>query len=324
LRHFFVLLLMCLTPLAAHAQLELKLSHFGADEHPANIAAKQLAARVAQRTGGKVQIRIYPNNQLGNPPEVLEQVMLGAVDMSLSGHDQLGKYVPKFDAISTPFAFKDYAAADKLIDGDFRKWVEHDLEAKGMVYLSAWEWGFRQLTNSRRPILKPEDARGLKIRTPPAFAYQSFVEAIGATVQTIQFPELVMAMKTGVVDGQENPVSVIYNLRLNESQKYMSLLNYTYSSMTHVISRQAWDKLSTEQKTILREESAAAGKLMRKLVREEETRQIADLRSLGMRIDQPDTAPFRAVMKPAYDKMRLKIGTRNFEEFMDLLKRNSD
>ncbi|GAB4059775.1 TRAP transporter substrate-binding protein [Uliginosibacterium sediminicola] len=323
MRQFFVLLLMCLTPLA-HAQLELKLSHFGSDEHPANIAAKQLAARVAQRSGGKVLVRIYPNNQLGNPPEVLEQVMLGAVDMSLSGHDQLGKYVPKFDAISTPFAFKDYAAADKLIDGDFRKWVEKDLEAKGMVYLSAWEWGFRQLTNSRRPILKPEDARGLKIRTPPAFAYQAFVEAIGATVQTIQFPELVMAMKTGVVDGQENPVSVIYNLRLNESQKYMSLLNYTYSSMTHVISRQAWDKLSAEQKTILREESAAAGKLMRKLVREEETRQIADLRSLGMRIDQPDTAPFRAVMKPAYDKMRIKIGTRNFEEFMDLLKRNGD
>jgi tripartite ATP-independent transporter DctP family solute receptor len=317
----WLVLLAAVAP-CAWAQVELKLGHFGAEDHPAQIAAKQYAANVEARTGGKVKIRIYPNNQLGNPPEVLEQAVLGAIDMSLSGQDQLAKYVPKFDAVSTPFAFKDYATADRIIDGDFKKWVEKDLEAKGLVYLSAWEWGFRQVTNSKRPILKPDDLRGLKIRTPPAFAYQAFIEACGGTAVTIQFNELVMAMKTGVVDGQENPIAVIYNLKLYESQKYISIVNYTYSSMTNVISKSVWNKLTAEQQTVLREESEAAGRLMRKLVRDDEARQIADMKKLGIQIDTPDLAPFRAAMPPAYEKVKVKIGAQNFAEFMDIVKKN--
>lgn len=317
----FLMMLAFGTPYAS-AQVELKLGHFGAEDHPAQTAAKQFATNVEKRTGGKVRIKIFPNNQLGNPPEVLEQAVLGAIDMSLSGQDQLAKYVPKFDAVSTPFAFKDYATADKIIDGDFKKWVAKDLEAKGLVYLSAWEWGFRQVTNSKRPILKPEDMKGLKIRTPPAFAYQAFVEACGGLVQTIGFSELVMAMKTGVVDGQENPISVIYTLKLYESQKYLSILNYTYSSMTHVVSKKAWGKLTPDQQKIIQEESDSAGKLMRHLVRDQESSQLAELKKLGVRVDTPNLAAFKAVMPPAYEKVKAKVGAKNFDEFMAIVKKN--
>lgn len=306
----------------ASAQVELKLGHFGAEDHPAQTAAKQFATNVDKRTGGQVRIKIYPNNQLGNPPEVLEQAILGAIDMSLSGQDQIAKYVPKFDAVSTPFAFKDYAMADKVIDGDFKKWVAKDLEAKGLVYLSAWEWGFREVTNSKRPILTPADMKGLKIRTPPAFAYQAFVEACGGMAQTIGFSELVMAMKTGVVDGQENPIAVIYNLKLYESQKYISMLNYTYSSMTHVVSKKVWNKLTPDQQKIIQEESDSASKLMRHLVRDQEATQIAEMKKLGIRIDTPDLAPFKAAMPPAYEKVKAKVGAKNFDEFMAILKKN--
>ncbi|GAB2888544.1 TRAP transporter substrate-binding protein [Uliginosibacterium flavum] len=306
----------------ASAQVELKLGHFGAEDHPAQTAAKQFATNVDKRTGGQVRIKIYPNNQLGNPPEVLEQAILGAIDMSLSGQDQIAKYVPKFDAVSTPFAFKDYAMADKVIDGDFKKWVAKDLEAKGLVYLSAWEWGFREVSNSKRPILTPADMKGLKIRTPPAFAYQAFVEACGGMAQTIGFSELVMAMKTGVVDGQENPIAVIYNLKLYESQKYISMLNYTYSSMTHVVSKKVWNKLTPDQQKIIQEESDSASKLMRHLVRDQEATQIAEMKKLGIRIDTPDLAPFKAAMPPAYEKVKAKVGAKNFDEFMAILKKN--
>jgi len=317
----FLMAIAFASPFAA-ADVVLKLGHFGADDHPAQTAAKQFAANVDKRTGGKVKIKIYPNNQLGNPPEVLEQSILGAIDMSLPGQDQLAKYVPKFDAVSTPFAFKDYATADKIIDGDFKNWVSKDLEGKGLVYLSAWEWGFRQLTNSKHPILKPEDSKGLKIRTPPAFAYQAFVEAIGGLAQTIQFSELVMAMKTGVVDGQENPIAVIYNLKLYESQKYISILNYTYSSMTHVVSKKVWESLPADQQKVIREESESAGKLMRKLVREDEAKQIAEMKKMGIQIDTPNLSPFKAVMPSAYEKVKVKIGAQNFQEFMDIVKKN--
>ena len=122
----------------AQAAVELKLGHFASDTHPCGIAAKDFKANVEKRTNGEVKIALYGNNVLGSPPEVLEQVLLGAVDMSLSGQDQLAKHLPFYDVISTPFAFKDYATADKIIDGDFKAWAAPELLKKNLVHLSDW------------------------------------------------------------------------------------------------------------------------------------------------------------------------------------------
>ena len=308
----------------AQAAVELKLGHFASDTHPCGIAAKDFKANVEKRTNGEVKIALYGNNVLGSPPEVLEQVLLGAVDMSLSGQDQLAKHLPFYDVISTPFAFKDYATADKIIDGDFKAWAAPELLKKNLVHLSDWEWGFRQLTNSKKPILTPADMKGMKIRTPPAFAYQAFVEAAGGNAQTIAFAELVMAMKQGVVDGQENPVGTIYDLKLYETQKYMSILNYTYSSMVHVVNKKSWDKLTPEQQKIVTEESAAAAKQARKLLRDNEAVQLKDLETTkGIVIARPDLGPWKAAMGPAWDKVKARVGADNFKRFMDMVEKNS-
>ena len=308
----------------AQAAVELKLGHFASDTHPCGIAAKDFKANVEKRTNGEVKIALYGNNVLGSPPEVLEQVLLGAVDMSLSGQDQLAKHLPFYDVISTPFAFKDYATADKIIDGDFKAWAAPELLKKNLVHLSDWEWGFRQLTNSKKPINTPADMKGMKIRTPPAFAYQAFVEAAGGNAQTIAFAELVMAMKQGVVDGQENPVGTIYDLKLYETQKYMSILNYTYSSMVHVVNKKSWDKLTPEQQKIVTEESAAAAKQARKLLRDNEAVQLKDLETTkGIVIARPDLGPWKAAMGPAWDKVKARVGADNFKRFMDMVEKNS-
>jgi len=308
----------------AQAAVELKLGHFASDTHPCGIAAKDFKANVEKRTNGEVKIALYGNNVLGSPPEVLEQVLLGAVDMSLSGQDQLAKHLPFYDVISTPFAFKDYAMADKIIDGDFKAWAAPELLKKNLVHLSDWEWGFRQLTNSKKPILTPADMKGMKIRTPPAFAYQAFVEAAGGNAQTIAFAELVMAMKQGVVDGQENPVGTIYDLKIYETQKYMSILNYTYSSMVHVVNKKSWDKLTPEQQKIVTEESAAAAKQARKLLRDNEAVQLKDLETTkGIVIARPDLGPWKAAMGPAWDKVKTRVGADNFKRFMDMVEKNS-
>ena len=308
----------------AQAAVELKLGHFASDTHPCGIAAKDFKANVEKRTNGEVKIALYGNNVLGSPPEVLEQVLLGAVDMSLSGQDQLAKHLPFYDVISTPFAFKDYATADKIIDGDFKAWAAPELLKKNLVHLSDWEWGFRQLTNSKKPINTPADMKGMKIRTPPAFAYQAFVEAAGGNAQTIAFAELVMAMKQGVVDGQENPVGTIYDLKIYETQKYMSILNYTYSSMVHVVNKKSWDKLTPEQQKIVTEESAAAAKQARKLLRDNEAVQLKDLETTkGIVIARPDLGPWKAAMGPAWDKVKARVGADNFKRFMDMVEKNS-
>jgi len=304
----------------AYSAVELKLGHFGSENHPSHIAAMQFAKQVEARTNGEVQVELYPNNALGSPPEVLEQVIMGVVDMSLSGQDQLAKHVPLFDTVGIPFSLSDAEHADRVLDGPFKAWAAPELDKVGLVYLSSWDWGFRQLTNSVRPILSPADIKGLKIRTPPAMTYQAAMEAIGANVQTISFSELVMAMRQGVVDGQENPIGVIYNLKLYESQKYISIINYLYSSMVHVVSKDTWDRLTASQQKIIREESDVARLLMRKLSRAEELKQITDMRAKGIVIDEPDLAAFQAMMGPAYQKIKNKIGEDNFDKWIEMTK----
>lgn len=303
----------------AAAQILMKLGHFAADSHPGNLASKMFAEGVEKRTNGQIKVTIYPNNALGSPPEVLEQNILGAVDMSLPTQGQLGKYSKKFNCVMLPFAFKDYAQADKVLDGPFLKWAVPDLDKAGLVFLSNWEWGFRNLTNSKRPVKVPADVKGLKIRTPPELPTQAAMEALGAVVATINFNELQMALKQGVVDGQENPIAVIYSNKIYETQKYLTMTGHNYNTMVHVISKKTWDKLTPEQQKIVREESKKAGDWMRKSLREAEASQIKELQKLGMQVTYPDKAKFKALMKPAYERMAAIAGEDNIKAFTKMV-----
>jgi tripartite ATP-independent transporter DctP family solute receptor len=322
MKSLLIALAVTLCSSSSYAAVVLKLGHFASDTHPCGVAALQFKANVEARTKGEVQISIFGNNMLGAPPEVLEQTMMGVVDMTLATQDQLAKHLPFYDVISTPFAFKDYETADRVIDGEFREWAVPQLLKKNLVHLSDWEWGFRQLSNSRRPVVTPADMRGLKIRTPPSLATQSFVEAAGGNAQTIAFSELVMAMRQGIVDGQENPIVTIYDLKLYEAQKYITILNYTYSSMVHVVNKKAWDRLTPAQQAIVTEESKAAAIAARKMLRDTEATELADLETnKGIVVARPDLAPWKAAMTPAWAKIKARVGDADFEKFMAMVDR---
>jgi TRAP-type transport system periplasmic protein len=299
--------------------IEMKLGHFAADSHPGNLASKMFAEAVEKRTNGKIKVTIYPNNALGSPPEVLEQNILGAVDMSLPTQGQLGKYSKKFNCVMLPFIYDNYAHADKVLDGKFLPWALPELEQAGLVFLSNWEWGFRNLTNSKHPVNVPDDVKGLKVRTPPELPTQAAMEALGAVVATINFNELQMALKQGVVDGQENPVAVIFSNKLYESQKYLAMTGHNYNTMVHVISKKVWDKLTPEQQVIVKEESKKAGDWMKKTVRDAEADQLKQLKEQGMEITYPDKAKFKALMNPAYDRMKPVAGAENIAAFITIV-----
>jgi TRAP-type transport system periplasmic protein len=301
------------------AAIEMKLGHFAADSHPGNLASKMFAEGVEKRTNGNIKVIIYPNNALGSPPEVLEQNILGAVDMSLPTQGQLGKYSKKFNCVMLPFMYNSYEHADKVLDGKFLPWALPDLDKAGLVFLSNWEWGFRNLTNSKRPVNHPSDVKGLKVRTPPELPTQAAMEALGAVVATISFSELQMALKTGVVDGQENPIAVIYSNKIYETQKYLAMTGHNYNTMVHVISKKVWDKLTPEQKTIVKEESKKAGDWMRKKARTDEADQISQLKKFGMEITYPDKTEFKKLMKPAYDRMKAIAGEENIDAFIKMV-----
>src|SRR5271169_6050031 len=233
------------TPRAARGQapLTLRWAHFAPEDHPANIAAKQFASRVEMRTHGAIKINIFPNNVLGGPPEQAQQIKLGTIDIGLPTQGQLDKYDTAFAAVMLPFIWDSPQHAFRVLDGPAMDWLSPLAEKQGFILLRNWEYGFRNVTNTVRPINVPDDIKGLKLRTPPELQIQASMEALGATVQAIAFPELYLALSQHVVDGEENPIAVIYFNKFYEVQKYLAITRHIYNNMIHTVSAVAWKKL---------------------------------------------------------------------------------
>jgi TRAP-type C4-dicarboxylate transport system substrate-binding protein len=198
-------------------------------------------------------------------------------------------------------------------------WLAPRAEKQGFILLHNWEYGFRNVTNSVRPINVPDDVKGLKLRTPPELQIQASMEALGAIVQAIAFPELYLALSQKVVDGEENPISVIYYSKFYEVQKHLAITRHVYNNMIHTIGVNTWKKLTSQQQAIFREESAASGNLMRKLITDAGADQINKLAVAGMQVTRPDLAPFRAKMGPAYKRIAAYAGEDNVQTFLKMV-----
>ena len=299
--------------------LVMRWAHFSPEDHPANIAARQFAAKVEERTAGAIKVNIFPNNSLGSPPEQAQQIKLGAIDMGLPTQGQLDKYELAFAAVMLPFVFDGPAHVYRTLDGPAMEWLAPLAEKQGFVLLRNWEYGFRNVTNSQRPINTPEDMKGLKLRTPPELQIQASMEAVDAIVLAIPFPELYLALSQKVVEGEENPIAVIWYSKFYEVQKHLAITRHIYNNMIHTVGARSWAKLSPEQQQIFRGESASAGDLMRKLIVDQETDQIKQLEAAGMQVTRPDLAPFRARMDPAYKRIADYAGADNVKKFRDMV-----
>ena len=316
----FVLLasLAMASSVAAQGVIKMKLGHYAPMSRPGNQAAKMFADGVDKRTNGAVKITVFPDNQLGSPPEMLEQNILGAIDMSMPTQGALDKYSKKFAVVMLPFVFRDAQHAYSVLDGPFMQWAAPDLEKQGLIFIANWEWGFRNLTNNARPINAPDDVKGLKIRTPPEVQLQAAMEALGGNVTKIAFPELFLALKQGVVDAQENPLSVIFHNKFYEAQKHLALTNHVYNSWVHVMSKKSWDKLSPEQQKIVKEESKQAGNWMRAQIQKDEASLVSQLKEKGMQVTTPKQADFKARMAAAYEKIGEYAGKENVATFVKM------
>jgi TRAP-type transport system periplasmic protein len=300
------------------APLTMRFAHFGAEDHPSNVAAKQFAERVASRTDGEIKINIFPNNALGGPPEQAQQIKLGTIDMGLPTQGQLDKYDTAFAAVMLPFIWDSPQHAFRVLDGPAMAWLAPLAQKQGFILLHNWEYGFRNVTNNVRPINAPGDVKGLKLRTPPELQIQASMEALGATVQAIAFPELYLALSQKVVDGEENPIAVIYFSKFYEVQKHLALTRHIYNNMIHTVSAAAWARLTPSQQAIFREESTSAGELMRKLIADQEDDQVKKIEAAGMAVTRPDLAPFRALMGPAYERIAAYAGPDNVKKFREM------
>lgn len=305
---------------AAHAEpVVLSLVHAATTTHPAHLAALQFAKRVEERTRGQVSIEIFPASQLGSENELLQKVRLGAVDMDVTSMNYLIKYEKTFSVVILPYLFDSYAHAHRVLDGPAMKWLAPLAEKQGFIVLSNWEWGFRNLTNNKRPVNVPEDVRGLRVRVPPVAELEATMEALGAQVSKVGFKELPQALSQGVVDGQENPINVIYYNKLYETQKHLALTRHVYYNTLHLMSTASWTKLTPAQQVIVREESKAAGDGMRKKIIAEEEQLIARMAAAGVQVTRPDPAPFRAATQSARAEIARFAGEENVRVFLKMV-----
>jgi tripartite ATP-independent transporter DctP family solute receptor len=301
----------------ANAQaIQMRLAHYVDDKHPLHLGAQKFVSKVDERTKGQVKIAIFPANQLGSPPEVVEQVKLGTLDICVNTQGQYEYHVKACATAQIPFVFDDYGHAHRTLDGPAMKWLGPMFEKAGFIHLANWEWGFRNITNNKKAIMKPEDVKGLKIRVPPEFHLQTLFESLGAVVTKIAWPELYMALAQNVVDGQENPLSAIWYQKFYEVQKHVALTQHAYACAMPMISTKSWAKLNPEQQKIIREEAVQAGAWVRKTLNDEETDLIAKFEKAGLKVTRPDIKAFRGAMGPAYKKIFERYGEDNVKTFM--------
>jgi tripartite ATP-independent transporter DctP family solute receptor len=301
--------------------ITLRLAHYAAESHPLGEAAKFFAKAVEEKSKGRIKVQVFPANSLGAPQDICEQVRMGTLDMSLNTGGQLSQYVPQYMAIQLPFIWNGPEHVYKVLDGEGGKMLA-DLSAKqNFLVLSNWDWGFRHITNSKKPINTPDDLKGLKIRVPPEKAMEVTLSTLGAIPVSINYSELYMALSQGVVDGQENPLLAIYTEKFYEPNKHIALLGYMYNNAVHLISKNAWDKLPEDLRTIVKEVSEEARDYMRKEMNDKEAAIIKELEAKGVKFTKPDPAPFRKASEPAIAELAKSIGEDFYQKWKDIVEK---
>ena len=188
------------------------------------------------------------------------------------------------------------------MDGPTGKELAQKSAEKGLIVLGYWDNGIRHMSNNKRPLLKPEDLKGLKMRTPPDSVTVDIMQSVGAEAQQIKWSELYVALQQGVVDGQENPLVNVQAGKLYEVQKYISLTGHKYEMTPFLIGKRAWDKLSDGDKKIVQEAANESTALQRKLAQEADDKMFVELKAKGVQIDKVDQAPFEKATAPVVAK----------------------
>ena len=279
--------------------------------HPMNVRAQEAADRIKQATGGRVEIQIFPNNQLGSDTDMLSQLRSGAIEFFTLSGLILSTLVPPASINGVGFAFKDYDQVWAAMDGKLGAFVRREIEKRGLHPMDKiWDNGFRQTTTSTKPIKVPDDFRGVKLRVPVSPLWTSMFTALGASPASINFSEVYSALQTKIVDGQENPLNLIETAKLYEVQKYCSLTNHMWDGFWFLANRRAWDRLPADAREIVAREVDAAGVAERADIAKANKDVRTQLEAKGLAFNDVETAAFRDRLKEAgfYKEWRGKYG----------------
>ena len=291
----------------------------GPEGHPAVAGMKKFAELVTAKSGGKIKVNLFLAGVLGSDQANISAIQGGTLEMAVMNTGILASVAKELAIFDFPFLFANEKESDALVDGPVGRKLHAKLEEKGLIGLSYWELGYRQITNSKRPLNKVEDIEGLKLRVIPNPINVAWVKALGANPTPLPFPEVYAALEQKAIDGQENPVSVIAANKFWEVQKNIALTNHQYNPQSVIFSKKIWDTLSAAEKKILDDSADEAARSQREQSRAAVATNLELLRKNGMAVTQfppAEVAKLREKMKPVVAQFSASVGEATVNEVM--------
>ena len=289
--------------------------------HPLNVHARRAAEAIRRETDGRFDLQLFPNNELGGDTRMFAQLRSGELEcFTLSGVNVLSSLVPGAAIHGVGFAFPNYEAVWKALDGKLGQHVRTQIEKAGLVVMDKiWDNGFRQITTSTKPITSPADLAGLRIRVPISALWTSLFQSLGAAPGGIDFAEVHSALQGKVFDGQENSLAIIATARLDEVQTYCSLTNHMWDGWWFLINRNAWEQLPWAIQEIVSRNLNAAAVEQRRDVANLNSKLKSDLAAKGLAVNEVDPAPFRVKLRESgyYAQWRSKFGEKTWQLLED-------
>ncbi len=289
-------------------------------DHPYNIGARKFADLIKERTGGRIEIKLYPSNQLGKGErEMTEGIQQGAIDLLVSSTGPLGGFSPSINILDFPFLFRDFTHVDLVLDGPIGRKLLDDFEKVQIKALAFWENGFRHLTNNRGPVKKVEDAKGLKIRTMENKVHLAAWKAAGLNPTPMAWGEVFTALQQKVIDGQENPIAVFHSSKLwDAAQKHFSLTAHVYSPSPFLMSKRIFEALPKEDQELFLKTALEVGKFQRKVNRDAEETKLLEMVSKGVHVVRDvDRESFKLAMSSIYDQFSSQFPKAEIEAIMN-------
>ena len=283
----------------------IRFGHLNNPDHPTSLGVKKFAELVAAKSGGKITVKEYPSSQLGNEMQQQSALQGGVQEMLVASTTSLAGIVKEFGLFDFPFLFTNARQADAMVDGPLGKMLAARLADKGVIVLGFFDLGFRNVTNSKRPITKAEDLDGLKLRVIPNPVFLETFRTFKANPIPMPFAELYGALESKAVDGQENPYTVILSSKFYEVNKFVSGTNHVYATNPIQISKRFWDKLSPVEQKLIQDAATEAQNYQRIVSREAAGKALAELKAKGMTyndVTPAELARMRVEIKPVYDK----------------------
>jgi tripartite ATP-independent transporter DctP family solute receptor len=290
---------------AANAQTEIKFGHVGAPGSLFDQSAQEFAKRANAKLGNKAKVTVYGSSQLGGDGELMKKLKLGTVDLALPS-TVMSSAVPAFGVFEMPYLVKDRTHMAKIRDQVVNPTLVPIAEKSGYHILAIWENGFRQITNNKHPIKVPDDLKGLKLRVPGGVWRVKMFKAYGANPSPLALSEVFVALQTGVMDAQENPLAQIYPSRFYEVQKYLSMTGHVYTP-AYVTAGASWSKLPADVQKILKDTAVEMQPEVYKIAAGLDESLLKKLKDAGMQVNEADKDAFIKASKPIYDEFAKEV-----------------